>query len=572
MVGILENIASTSRTYDAIVIGSGITGGLAAKELTEKGMHVLMLERGTALEHGSGYVGEHAPNWTIPFGNLGDYQRNQKDYPVQSQSYAFDEVTRPHFIKDSDEPYIQEGDTNFEWIRGARVGGRSLMWGRQVYRWGPQDFLANAEDGHGTDWPVRYDDIKDWYSHVEKFIGVTGKKEGLESFPDGEFQKPMEMYALEKRIKGRLARHASELTYTMGRSAVLTEPLGDRQPCHYCGACPRGCSTGSYFSTQSSTLPAARKTGRLTVRAESAVQKILHDPAKNRVTGVQIKDMKSGELLQFKSRIIFLNASTIHSAQILLNSKTPAFPDGLANSSGVVGKYLMDHNEHSSNMGVFFDDIDQYFSGHRPNGTYIPRFRNLDGQDEDADFLRGYGYQCNTVRLDHRFTMHQKGIGADYKEAIRKPGPWIFLMTAFGECLPSESNRVTLDDTKRDAFGMPLVRIAMKFGENERKMRTDITSQADRILKAAGAAFIIPDDGSEKPISAIHEMGTIRMGKDPKTSALNGWNQSHDIPNLFVTDGSAMASSGYVNPSLTYMAFTARAADYAARLWKKGEL
>ncbi|QJB68825.1 GMC family oxidoreductase [Parasphingorhabdus halotolerans] len=567
-----ENIPSTGRMYDAIVIGSGITGGMAAKELTEKGMHVLMLERGTPLEHGAGYIGEHASNWTIPFANLPNYQANEKDYATQSKNYAFDEATRQHFIKDSDEPYIQEGDTQFEWIRGARVGGRSLMWGRQVYRWAPVDFEANAIDGHGTDWPVRYDDLAPWYSHIEKFIGVTGKKEGLDYFPDGEFQKPMEMYALEKRIKGRLARHASELTYTMGRAAVLTEQLGDRAPCHYCGPCPRGCSTGSYFSTQSSTLPAAMKTGRLTLRANSAVQKILHDPATGKATGVQIKDMESGEQLIYKSRIIFLNASTIHSAQILLNSKSAAFPNGLANSSGVVGRFLMDHNEHGVNTGVFFDDIDRYFTGNRPNGTYIPRFRNIQSKDDDAEFIRSYGFQCNTIRLDHRFTMHQKGIGADYKESLRKPGPWIFAMVAFGETLPDANNRITLDENKRDAFGMPIVHIDMQFGENEDKMRSDMKQQADRILKAAGAAFIATASDEAGPISAIHEMGTIRMGKDPETSALNGWNQSHDVPNLFVTDGAAMASSGHVNPSLTYMALTARAADYAAKQWKKGAL
>ena len=567
-----ENTASTSRLYDAIVIGSGISGGMAAKELTEKGMHVLMLERGTPLEHGTGYIGEHAPNWAIPYGNLPNYQENDKDYAMQSKNYAFDGATRQHFIKDSDEPYIQDNGTDFQWIRGARVGGRSLMWGRQVYRWAPHDFETNALDGHGTDWPVRYDDLAPWYSHVEKFIGVTGKREGLPYFPDGEFQKPMEMYALEKRIKGRLARHASELTYTMGRSAVLTEQLGDRAACHYCGACPRGCSTGSYFSTQSSTLPAAKKTGRLTLRANSAVQKIQHDPATGKATGVQIRDMETGQQLTYKSRIIFLNASTIHSAQILLNSKSEAFPNGLANSSGVIGRYLMDHNELGVNMGVFFDDIDRYFSGKRPNGTYIPRFRNIEGQDDDADFLRSYGFQCNTIRLDHRFTMHQKGIGADYKETLRKPGPWVFAMVAFGECLPNADNRITLDENKRDAFGMPIVHINMHFGDNEQKMRTDMKHQADRILKAAGAAFVATADDKPAPISAIHEMGTVRMGKDPKTSVLNGWNQSHDVPNLFVTDGAAMASSGHVNPSLTYMAFTARAADYAAKLWKKGEL
>jgi len=330
------NQASTTKVYDAIVIGSGMTGGVAARELTQKGMQVLMLERGTALNHPGEYVGEHAQNWSVPFGGLADYQNYPKDYEVQSKSYAFDEATKAHWIMDSDEPYLQEEGTNFEWMRGGRVGGRSLMWGRQSYRWGPHDFTANAEDGYGNDWPVRYEDIAPWYSHVEKYIGISGQKEGLESFPDGEFQKPMEMYALEKRIKARWARHAPDITYTIGRSAVLTEALEGRSPCHYCGACPRGCSTGSYFSTQSSTLPAAMKTGNLTLRPESAVQKILHDPETGKAKGVQVRDMKTGVTLIYKARIIFLNASTIHSPQILLNSQSTAFPDGLANSSGVI--------------------------------------------------------------------------------------------------------------------------------------------------------------------------------------------------------------------------------------------
>ena len=566
------NSSLESEVYDAIVIGSGMTGGMAAKELTERGLRVLMLERGPDLEHGVDYDNEHRPNWDLTFGGLPDRALFETDYNIQSQSYAFDESTRKHFIKDSDEPYIQEGSTDFNWIRGSGLGGRSLTWGRQVYRWGPQDFEANALDGHGVDWPVRYNDLEKWYSHVEKFIGVSGQAEGLESFPDMEFQKPMPMYPLEKKIKRRWARHANELTFTIGRVAILTEDKDDRAACHYCGPCPRGCSTGSYFSTQSSTLPAAQKTKRLTVRTNSAVQKILYDPEQNRATGVQVLDMNTRDTIIFKSRIVFLCASAIHSAQILLASKSEAFPNGLSNSSGVVGRYLMDHMDQSTSIGIFFENANQYYKGYRPNGTYIPRFRNLGGQDEDADFQRGYGFQCNSVRVDYRFTQHQKGIGAAYKDKIRKPGPWAFVMSAFGECLPNANNRIALDPNKRDKFGMPIVRINLQWSENETAMRRDMTEQAVRILKAAGASFIIPDDGKEKPIEAVHEMGTIRMGKDPKTSALNHWNQSHDVPNLFVTDGAAMASSGYVNPSLTYMAFTARAADYAAKLWNQGTL
>lgn len=562
----------SAETYDAIVVGSGITGGWAAKELTEKGLRVLMLDRGSPQEHPNAYRGEHAPNWTLPFGGLPNRSSNAEEYEVQSRCYAFEEATRELFVRDSDEPYIQEEGTDYEWIRGSRFGGRSLIWGRQVYRWGPQDFEANALDGHGTDWPLRYDDLKDWYSHVEAFIGVSGQAEGLDSFPDSEFLAPMEMNAIEKTIKGRLARKEPGLTHTIGRVAILSEDHNGRSACHYCGPCPRGCSPGSYFSTQSSTLPAAEKTGRLTALPNRAVQKVLFDSERNRATGVEVLNVETRQQETYQARIIFMCASAIHSAQILLNSKSEAFPEGIANSSGVIGHYLMDHQSHNSGIGVFFDNLDRYYYGFRPNGTYIPRFRNLNGQDPDADFIRGYGFQCGSIRLDYRFNMHQTGIGATYKETLRKPGPWAFSMEGFAEFLPHWDNKVTLDETRRDAFGMPLVRIAIRESENDIRMRADMKKQADRILKAAGAVVTLLDDEKPAPINAIHEMGTVRMGRDPKTSALNGWNQAHDVPNLFVTDGAAMASSAYVNPSLTYMAFTARAADHAAALWKRGEL
>ncbi len=558
--------------YDAIVIGSGITGGLAAKELTEKGLRVLMLERHSPLDHPGEYKGEHAQNWELPYGGYPDRELNARDYDVQSNCYAFDAATRDHFIKDSDEPYIKEGDTDFQWYRGGRFGGRSVIWGRQVYRWGPQNFEENAGDGHGTDWPIRYEDLAPWYAHVEKFIGVSGKAEGLTTFPDMVLQKPMPLFALEKRIKKRLARHAPELTYTIGRTAILTEDKGERLACHYCGPCPRGCSTGSYFSTQSASLPAALKTGRLTIAADTAAQKIIYDAETNRASGVQTLNTKTLKTKTYEARIIFLCASTINSAQILLNSRSAAFPKGLANRSGVVGRYLMDHNSQLSGIGIFTDDLNKYYRGHRPNGSYIPRFRNVDlYENEQTDFLRGYGIQCNVVRLDYRTNMHKRGLGAKYKDSLRKPGMWVFALSAFGEFLPRFDNRISLDESQRDKFGLPVVKINIHRSDNELKMTADMFKQGDRILKAAGAAFIVQEP-VDKAIDAIHEMGTVRMGKDRKTSALNGWNQAHDVPNLFVTDGAAMASSGDVNPSLTYMALTARAADYAAGLWKRGEL
>lgn len=562
---------SRGNEYDAIVVGSGITGGWAAKELTEKGLRVLLLDRGAPLEHGD-YPGEHTPNWAQSFGGLPDREINARDYPIQSNCYAFDEATRDFFINDRQDPYDLEGNSGFHWIRGSRFGGRSVTWGRQAYRWGPQEFESNGLDGHGVDWPIRYQDLKDWYGHVERFIGVSGQAEGVTSFPDGEFQPPMDLYAIEKTVKRRMARKCPELTFTIGRTAVLTQDHMGRQACHYCGPCARGCSTGSYFSTQTSTLPAAQATGLVTVRPNSVVKEVLYDSEKGRASGVQVIDAESGGEVDFTSDLVFLCASTIASAQILLNSRSQYFPDGLANSSGAVGRYLMDHSRGPSGIGVFFDDLDRYYSGFRPNGSYIPKFRNLDGQDEDADFIRGYGYQIDTARLDYRFLMHQTGIGAAYKDAIRKPGPWAMILGGYGECLPRADNRITLDHNRPDRFGMPRITISMSWGENENIMRRDMRAHADRILKAAGAVVIQLEDESYVSDGAIHEMGTVRMGREKDTSVLNGWCQAHDVPNLFVTDGAAMASSGYVNPSLTYMALTARACNYAAEKWHRGEI
>ncbi len=558
--------------YDAIIIGSGMTGGWAAKELTERGLRVLVLDRGRAHEHGVDYHGEHASNWNLTYGGLPDRALYTSDYSVQRTSYAFDETTRQHFINDRENPYINEGATPFDWIRGSTIGGRSLMWARQSYRWGPQEFEANAQDGHGTDWPIRYADIAPWYSYVEKFVGISGQKEGLASFPDGEFQKPMEMMAPEKMIKRRLAKYCPELTFTIGRTAVLTEDLGNRAACHYCGACPRGCSTGSYFSSLSATLPAAEKTGRMTLRPDSLVEKLSADPESGHIRTVHIIDTNTKQKHKFSADMVFMCASTIASAQILLNSRTAQFPTGLANSSGVVGRYLMDHTDGFAGTGVILEHLDRYFYGVRPNGTYIPRFRNLNGQDADADFIRGYGFQTNMIRLRWKEMMHQPGIGKAYKDMLRKPGPWILALAGFGECLPNADNRVTLDPQKTDHYGLPQVRIRFSWGENERRQRVDMQKQAKRILRAIGASFITTYDELPKTANAIHEMGTIRMGKDKRTAALNGWNQSYDHPNLFVTDGAAMASTGYINPSLTYMAFTARAANYAADLWHKNKL
>lgn len=556
--------------FDAIVIGSGITGGWAAKELTEKGLKVLMLERGSELVHSRGYLGEHVQPWKLPNGGFPDRELNESDYPIQQHSAPLDDSNRHFFNNDRLNPYVFDKDNPFYWVRGARVGGRSLTWGRQAYRRGEQDFKDNAADGHGVDWPIRYEDIKPWYSYVERFIGVSGQAEGLCSVPDGEFLPPMEMYAVEKTIKKRLVKNCPDLTFTIGRAAILTQDHNGRTACHYCGPCPRGCSTGSYFSTQSSTLPAAQATGNLTVRPDSVVESLAYDVNKKRVSAVRVIDAVSKERLSFSADLVFLCASTIGSTQILLNSRSEHFPKGLANSSGVLGRYLMDHHMVSAGTGLFTDNLDRYYSGHRPNGGYIPRFRNLNQQDEDADFIRGYAFQTYTLRMDYRFNFQRSGFGVSYKDGLRKPGPWLFSLTGFGECLPHRDNRMFLDPVKKDRYGIPLVNVDMRWRDNEDKICRDMGRQAERILTQAGAARVMVNPRAKDPGEAIHEMGTARMGRDPKTSVLNGWNQAHDVANLFVTDGAAMTSSGNTNPSLTYMALTARACDFAAKQWKSG--
>jgi choline dehydrogenase-like flavoprotein len=563
--------------FDAIVIGSGITGGWAAKELTEKGLKVLVLERGRELQHGSGYLGEHAPDWKLP--NQGKTPRElyDEEYFVQRKSYAFDEATRHFFNNDKDNPYISNPDKPFRWVRADVVGGRSLLWGRQTYRWSEQDFEANRVDGHGIPWPIGYKDVAPWYSHVEKFIGVSGQAEGLPQLPDSEFLPPMEYHAIEKTIKGRLAKKAPDITMTMGRCAILTQDHNGRAACHYCGPCHRGCSTGSYFSSQSSTLPAARATGNLTLVANAVVDRLVYDDTSGKVSAVEGIDSQTRERRRYTGKLFFLCASTLGSAGVLLNSTSAAFPNGLANHSGALGHYLMDHINTLGGLGIFLDDMDSYYFGNRPNNTYIPRFRNLNGQDEDADFVRGYGYQAVPIRSNWTMGFNSKGFGAEYKDRLRKPGFWMWAMAAFGECLPQKSNRVFLDRNKLDRFGIPQTSIEFEFGENELAILRDVGKQGDRIMKAAGAVYSMtldPDDPEAEVVGggAVHEMGTARMGDDPTQSVLNGHNQAHDVPNLFVTDGSCMTSTSCVNPSLTYMALTARACDYAVTQLAEGQV
>lgn len=556
--------------FDAIVVGSGITGGWAAKELTEKGLKVLVLERGKELQHGTGYLGEHAPDWKLPYQGKRPRELYEKEYPIQSKSYAFSEATRHFFTNDKQNPYVQD-DKPFDWMRADVVGGRSLLWGRQTYRWSEQDFQANAQDGHGIPWPIGYKDIAPWYSYVEKFIGVSGEAMGLDELPDSEFLPPMGMHKLEETIRGRLKRKAPDIKLTMGRAAILTEDHKGRAACHYCGPCHRGCSTGSYFSSQSSTLPAARATGNLVLRANSVVEKLVYDPASGKISEVRVIDSRTGERLVFRSRIVFLCASTVASTQLLLNSQSETFANGLGNQGGALGHYMMDHALGMAGMGIFLDDMDSYWYGNRPNGMYIPRFRNLKAQDNNNDFLRGYGYQVHALRMNWQSSFNKKGFGADLKDSLRKPGPWIWALAAFTECLPDKRNRMYLHPGKKDRFGIPQVAFDAAWRDNEHKLWNDAVQQGDRILKAAGSVFSIKQEKLESVMGAgIHEMGTARMGNDPAESVLNAHNQVHGVPNLFVTDGSCMTSSSCVNPSLTYMALTARACDYAVKQLSQG--
>ena len=558
--------------FDAIVVGTGITGGWAAKELTERGLMVLMLDRGKMVEHGRDYHTEHMPPWQIPFRGKPLRDLYQQDYFVQSQNYAFDETTRHFFNKDSQNPYVYD-PKEFLWFRADVVGGKSLLWARQVYRWSDLDFEANKKDGHGIDWPIRYKDIAPWYSYVEEFIGVSGQSENLPHLPDSVFLPAMEMNIVEKHVKAGIERQYPERKMTIGRTAVLTRPHKGRAACHYCGPCERGCSAGAYFCTQSSTLPAAERTGNLTLKADSLVSEVEYDPHRKRATGVRVIDTNTGMGTIYRARMVFLCASTVASTQILLNSRSEAFPNGLANSSGVLGHYLMDHTYATGAFGIFSGFEDKVTFGNRPNGIYIPRFRNLEGSDEDVDFIRGYGYQGGASRMDWSQMAGQiPGFGAEFKNALRVPGPWNMFLGGFGECLPYAHNRMELDAHQKDRFGIPQVRFHFRFGENEEKMREDIARQGEAMLKSAGAiftdSFITQSVGGQ----AIHEMGSARMGDDPSESVLNRWNQAHDVPNLFVTDGSCMTSNSCVNPSLTFMALTARATDYAVKQFRDGRI
>jgi choline dehydrogenase-like flavoprotein len=564
--------AEKQNTYDAIVIGTGISGGWAAKELTERGLKTLVLERGRDVRHVTDYPTMTKEPWELPFNDrLTDEEL--KFYPVQTRTgYTMRQSYKHWWVNDLEHPYTEI--KRFDWIRGYHVGGRSLLWGRQSYRLSPMDFEANAKDGIAIDWPIRYEDIAPWYDYVESYIGVSGENLGLPQLPDGKFLPPMELNCLETHVKGTIKDKFPGRVLTIGRAAHITGPLPNnpsgRGSCQYRNLCMRGCPYGAYFSSNSCTLPAAEKSGNMVLRPNSIVTEIVYDEVKGKASSVKVLDSETGEQTEFFAKIIFLNASTLGSAFILLNSVSKRFPNGLGNDSGELGHNLMDHHFRVGANGEYDGFEDQYYAGRRPNGIYVPRYRNI-GKDK-RDYLRGFGYQGGASRESWTRGVKELAIGKELKEMMTTPGKWNMGLLGFGEHLPYHENFVTINKDKKDKHGLPTLSIDCEFKENEMKMRKDMASDAAEMLEAAGLKNVRTWDDIGGPGLGIHEMGTARMGRDPKTSVLNKWNQIHACKNVFVTDGSFMTSSGCQNPSLTYMAMTARAAAYAVDELKKQNL
>ncbi|MBS1488713.1 MAG: GMC family oxidoreductase [Bacteroidetes bacterium] len=551
-------------TFDAIIVGSGISGGWAAKELCEKGLKVLLLERGEDVRHPLYPTATKDP-WQFEH-RLNLTEEDKRTHPIQSRHWSFVEDNKHYYIQDLENPYEEE--KRFDWIRGDIVGGRSLLWSRACYRWSDLDFDANKKEGIAVDWPIRYKDIAPWYDYVESYVGVSGHRDGIPHLPDGNFLPPFEMNCVEELFKEKIEKQFSDKRVIMGRYANLTRAIGNRGPCQARNLCHRGCPYGAYFSSNSATLPAAFATGNLTLRPHSIVNKVIYDEQTQRATGVEVIDTLTNEVSEFYARLIFLNASTVATAYILLHSVSSRFPNGLGNDSDQVGRNLMDHHKGLSATADVEGFEDSYYSGRRPASIYVPRFRNLQGKDKDADFLRGYYFGGGAYRKRNNTDQ----IGAAIKEAVAKPGSWQMSLHAFGECLPYADNRITLNQTKKDKWGRPLLSVNCDFRQNEKSMNKDISAKAEELLHTAGFSNIRVRNVMSFPGNSNHEMGTVRMGRDPKTSVLNAFNQMHAVKNVFVTDGSCMTSSSCVNPSLTYMALTARACDYAVKQINKREI
>jgi choline dehydrogenase-like flavoprotein len=566
-----------AQTFDAIVIGSGISGGWAAKELTGKGLRTLVLERGREVKHVTDYPTTMKQPWE--FEHRGQITKELRDAnPVISKCYAFYEGTEQFFVKDAEHPYVQEKP--FDWIRGYQTGGKSLMWARQTQRWSEFDFDGPARDGFAVDWPIRYADLAPWYSYVEKFAGISGNKDGLASLPDGEFLPPHEMNCVEKHFSQEVAKNYKDRHIIMGRAAHLTQPKQihfdqGRGTCQNRTICERGCPYGGYFSSNSSTLPWAARTGKMTLRPHSVVHSIIYDEKKagaanGKASGVRVIDANTKEMIEYYAKIIFVNAAALNSNLILLNSTSSRFPNGLGNDSGVLGKYVAFHNYRATINAEYEGYLDNMTDGRRPNSPYIPRFRNVFKQE--TDFLRGYaaGFSAGRYQRDDR-----SALGEDLKKGILNPylnNVWNVGSHMMGETIPKESNFVTLDKTLLDPWGIPQLKISVDYDNNDVKMTKDYFEQMSEMFTKAGFKNIKTKDSNRTPGLDIHEMGGVRMGKDPKTSILNKWNALHDCKNVFVTDGASMTSTSTQNPSLTYMAMTARAADYAVKEMKKGNL
>ena len=552
-------------------MGTGVSGGWAAKELCENGLKTLVLERGRMVKHIEDYPTMHMDPWDMRHGGASS-QEILKDYNKQSR-WGINETTRHFYNKDSDHDYDEIKP--FDWIRGTQVGGRSLIWGRQTYRWSDLDFEANSKDGFGVDWPIRYRDIEPWYSYVEKYIGISGEALNLPQLPDSHFLPPMELNCVENHLKESIANSHNDRLLTIGRVAHITNGIkegSNRTSCQYRNRCNRGCPFGSYFSSNSSTLPAAEATGNMTLRHNSIVAEVLYNEKTQKATGVRIIDSLTKESIEFNSKIVFLCASSMASTAILMQSKSSRFPNGMGNDSGELGHNIMDHQLGSGASGKYDGFKDQYYAGRRPNGFYIPRFRNLGNDNKKVDFLRGYGYQGSASRRGWNESVAELAYGKDFKKEVLKPGDWSIGMGGFGEVLPYHENKMFLNYEKLDQWGLPKIVFDAEFKENEIKMKEDWKVQAAEMLENAGFKDVNINDSNAPIGKGIHEMGTARMGKNPKTSVLNKHNQVHSVSNVFVTDGACMTSSANQNPSLTYMALTARAANHAITELKKKNL
>lgn len=557
-----------ANTYDAIVVGSGISGGWAAKELCEKGLKTLVLERGRNVRHIEDYPTALKEQWEFTH-RMEISPEQKKANPVINRCYAYNESTEHFFVRDQEHPYVQKKP--FDWIRGYQVGGKSLLWARQTQRWSQMDFDSNSRDGFGVEWPIGYEDIAPWYSHIEKFIGISGNKDGLPQIPDGEYLPGMELNCVEKHLKERIESTYPGRNLIINRTANLSQPHNGRGQCQYRARCERGCPYGAYFSSNSSTLPAAMATGNLELRPDSVVHSVIYDASSDRASGVRVIDAETKEMTEYYAQIIFLNAGTLNTTLILLNSTSDRFPEGLGNENDILGRYLMDHNYRGRIYARHEGFRDSYYFGNRPTGFYIPRFRNFGGDKQD--YLRGFAYGGGTYRgTSADLTKVDEPFGAAFKESMFELGDWGIGITGMGEHLPYEDNRVTLNKDQTDEWGMPLLEIDCEYKENEVTMLGDMLETGAEMLENAGFKNIFTQDSKQAPGLGIHEMGTARMGKDPKTSMLNKYNQVHSVPNVFVTDGSCMASSACQNPSVTYMALTARAANYAVDQLNKQNL